>query len=268
LTVAPSVPWIEYDDPFGNRTVEFELQQAYTELLITAECTVEIADLDPFPYTRPFRRPFFPLSWQPREQKLLAAYLTPFELPDHQIDRLHGYARSFSTRNGHDVINTLFDLNRTLFGEYVYSPGLTNHWTTPYDVFVTRAGVCQDFSNLFLCLARLLGVPARYVFGYVYTGNDRFPANQGECAPSDASHAWVQVYLPGLGWKSFDPTHGTIPRLDHVRVAHGRFPWDATPTSGVIFTPARERLAVSVDVRLADGWEAAPTRRAGERRAA
>jgi transglutaminase-like putative cysteine protease len=76
----------------------------------------------------------------------------------------------------------------------------------------------------------LLGVPARYVCGYVYTG----PTAENQ-AQSEASHAWVQLYLPELGWKGFDPTNGILTQTDHVRVAVGRNYGDATPTSGTIY---------------------------------
>jgi transglutaminase-like putative cysteine protease len=76
-----------------------------------------------------------------------------------------------------------------------------------------RSGVCQDFANLFICLARLLGVPARYVCGYLHTGQ-----SAQNRAQSEASHAWVQVYLPEVGWKGFDPTNGMVTQTDHVRV--------------------------------------------------
>jgi transglutaminase-like putative cysteine protease len=116
-------------------------------------------------------------------------------------------------------------------------------------VFVNRRGVCQDFANLFICLARLMSVPARYAFGYVYTGPKHANQAQGE-----ASHAWVQVYLPHLGWRGFDPTNGSIVQTDHVRVAVGRNFVDATPTSGTIYVGGGpERMTVDVSVKIVDG---------------
>src|SRR5204863_2274626 len=97
---------------------------------------------------------------------------------------------------------------------------------------------------LFNCLARLLGVPSRYVCGYVYTG-----PKQDRLAGGEASHAWVQVYLPQVGWKGFDPTNGILTQTDHIRVAVGRNYLDATPTSGTIFVGGGgETLSVVVTV--------------------
>ena len=112
------------------------------------------------------------------------------------------------------------------------------------EVFASRRGVCQDFTNLFICLARLLGVPARYVCGYIYTGPKHENQRQAE-----ASHAWVQVYLPEVGWKGFDPTNGILTQTQHIRVAVGRNYVDATPTSGTIYVGGGgETLEVEVRV--------------------
>ena len=156
---------------------------------------------------------------------------------------------SFVKRNEGDLLDTLLDINSTIFREYQYQQGATTVLTSAFDVYVNRRGVCQDFTNLFICLARLLGVPARYVCGYIYTG----PKNPNQ-VQSEASHAWVQVYLPEAGWKGFDPTNGILTQTDHVRVAVGRNYLDATPTSGTIYVGGGgESLTVDVKVEPVDG---------------
>jgi transglutaminase-like putative cysteine protease len=137
---------------------------------------------------------------------------------------------SFVERNAYDLLDTLLDINQTIFREYQYRQGSTTVFTTPFEAYVNRRGVCQDFANLFICLARLLGVPARYVCGYVYAR----PTNPNQLQ-SEASHAWVQLYLPEVGWKGFDPTNGILTQTEHIRVAVGRNYIDASPTSGTIF---------------------------------
>jgi transglutaminase-like putative cysteine protease len=155
---------------------------------------------------------------------------------------------SLVQRHDYDLLDTLLDLNETIFREYQYAQGTTDLATTPFQVYSTRQGVCQDFANLFICMMRLLGVPARYVCGYLYTG-DKHP-NQ---AQSLASHAWVQVYLPEVGWRGFDPTNGVLTQTDHIRVAVGRSYTDATPTSGTIFVGGGpETLEVDVKVLPCD----------------
>jgi transglutaminase-like putative cysteine protease len=243
LKVSPRVQEVEYEDVFGNWTTRFDLNKPYKQLTITAESVVEVFDADPFAFAKlPIRPPSFPLVWMPWERTMLAPYLTPDELPEGQLRALYDYAMSFVKRNKGDLMETLFAINLTLFREYQYVAGCTTVETTAFDVMMQRRGVCQDFSNLFITLARLLGIPARYVCGYIFTGN-----NNGR-ATSDASHAWVQLYIPNIGWKGFDPTNGTLPVTDHVRVAYGRHFLDATPTEGTIYGSANETMSLEVEV--------------------
>ncbi len=233
----------DYEDMFGNQTRRYVVQTAYTEMTIEANSIVEVLDVDPLSY-KPLRaRTQIPLVWMPWHRQVLQPVLLPPELPESQLDELVEYAMSFVVRNDHDLLETLLDMNETIHQEYRYVQGETTLGTTPFDVYVSRVGVCQDFTNLFICLARLLGVPARYVCGYIYTGPRE---NQ---AQGDASHAWSQVYLPEVGWRGFDPTNGIITQTDHVRVAVGRNYRDATPTSGTIYVGGgTETLEVDVHV--------------------
>jgi transglutaminase-like putative cysteine protease len=152
---------------------------------------------------------------------------------------------SFAQRNDYELLDILLDLNATIFTDYQYRQGSTSVTTSPFDVYVNRRGVCQDFANLFICVARLLGVPARYVCGYLFTG-EKAPNSR----MADASHAWVQVYLPEVGWKGFDPTNGVLTQTEHVRVAAGRNYIDATPTSGTLYAGGGgETLSVEVSLQ-------------------
>ena len=152
---------------------------------------------------------------------------------------------SFVERNDYSLAETLFDMNRTIFQDYEYKPGATTVHSTAYDVYCSRAGVCQDFTNLFICLCRLLSIPSRYRMGYIYTGKDYENQAQG-----DASHAWIEVYLPFLGWRGFDPTNGTVVSQDHIRVACGNYR-DATPTGGTIYKGGGSEI-LNVDVTVVE----------------
>ena len=257
LQVRPRVEPVEYEDVFGNWATRFDVDEPYTELTITAESLVEVLDTDPFAFANlPIRPASFPLVWMPWERTMLAPYLTPAELPDTQLQELTDYGMEFVNRNNGDLMETLFAINLTLAREYRYIPGCTDLGTSPYDVYCTRSGVCQDFTNLFITVARLLGIPARYVCGYIHTGN-----SGGSRATSDATHAWLQLYIPNIGWKGFDPTNGVLPQTDHVRVAYGRHFRDATPTAGTLYTKANETMEVDVEVTDAMGGHLAAGRR-------
>jgi transglutaminase-like putative cysteine protease/predicted glutamine amidotransferase len=234
----------DFEDVFGNRVRRLLLDTPFTELSIAARSDVEVLDVDPLDF-RPARlRSTIPLVWMPWQRQILQPFLLPPELPESELAELTEYAMSFARRNDHELLDTLLDLNSTFFSEYRYEQGSTSHSTSPFDIYVNRRGVCQDFANLFICLARLLGIPARYVCGYLFTGSR--PEN---ARIADESHAWVQVYLPEVGWKGFDPTNGALTQTDHVRVAVGRNYIDATPTSGTLYVGG-EGESLSVHVAL------------------
>lgn len=230
VTMSSGVTQAEYEDVFGNRVRKVLVDTPYQELVIEARSRVELRDTDPLSYRPLHVRSTLPLVWLPWQANMLQPYLLPPELPDTQLEELLEYAMSFARRNDFDLLDTLLDINFSIFKEYRYLQGSTTLNTTPFDVYSTRIGVCQDFANVFICLARLLGVPARYTCGYIYTGPKHANSVQAE-----ASHAWVQVYLPEVGWKGFDPTNGILTQTDHVRVAVGRQYSDTTPTRGTIY---------------------------------
>jgi transglutaminase-like putative cysteine protease len=236
----------DYDDVFGNQTHRVLVETPFDELVVEARSQVEVLDCEPLSY-RPLRaRNTLPLAWMPWQRQVLQPFLLPEELPESELQDLVEYANSFVDRNGNDLLETLLDMNSTIHRDYKYVQGATTLLTTPFETYVNRRGVCQDFTNLFICMARLLSVPARYVCGYLYTGPKHDNVAQGE-----ASHAWAQVYLPEVGWRGFDPTNGVITQTNHVRVAVGRTWRDATPTSGTIYVGgAGETLEAEVHVRL------------------
>jgi transglutaminase-like putative cysteine protease len=234
----------DFDDVFGNRARRVVLDTPYRELTIVARSRVEALETDPLAFALRHVRSAIPLVWMPWQRNMLQPYLSPPELPESELLELLDYAMRFVARNDGDVLDTLLDLNDAIHREYTYVPGATTLGTTAFDVYVKRRGVCQDFTNLFICLARLMGVPARYVCGYIFTGPKAPNQRQAE-----ASHAWVQVYLPEVGWRGLDPTNGIVTSTEHVRTAVGRNYLDATPTSGTLYVGGGgETLDVEVRV--------------------
>ncbi|HWA97544.1 MAG TPA: transglutaminase family protein, partial [Pirellulales bacterium] len=162
---------IQFEDVFGNHVTKFDINQPYTELTITSRATVELINEDPFAFASVPIRPSFPLVWMPWQRLMLNPYLQPLELPETQLHELVAYGMSIVEQNNRDLMETLFALNLHLHSDFQYCPGSTNVFTTPFDFFVNKRGVCQDYANLFVCIARMLGIPARYVCGYIHTGN-------------------------------------------------------------------------------------------------
>jgi|CZKU01.1.fsa_nt_gi transglutaminase-like putative cysteine protease/predicted glutamine amidotransferase len=241
----------DFDDAFGNRSRRVLLETPYRELTITSKSRVEALDSDPLGFDARHVRSAIPLVWMPWQKTMLQPYLQAPELAESELNELVDYAMRFVARNDGDVLDTLLDLNDAIHREYTYVQGSTTLATTAFDVYSRRRGVCQDFTNLFICLVRLMGVPARYVCGYLFTGPKHANRRQAE-----ASHAWVQVYLPEVGWRGLDPTNGVATSTDHVRLAVGCSYRDATPTSGTIYVGGGgETLEVDVRVESETGEE-------------
>lgn len=232
----------DFEDVFGNQATLLTVERPYQALGIVARSIVEVsADMD---LQQAPRRDNIPLVWMPWQRQMMSPYLLPAELPETQLRELSDYAMSFVERQDYDLFETLNDMNRTIQRDYAYVSGSTHLETTPFEVHASRRGVCQDFANLFICLARLLGIPARYRVGYIFTGS-----NYANRIQSDASHAWAELYLPWLGWRGYDPTNGCLVGSDHVRVAAGRNYRDATPSSGTIYAGGGGET-LEIDVRV------------------
>jgi transglutaminase-like putative cysteine protease len=112
-------------------------------------------------------------------------------------------------------------------------------------VLAMRQGVCQDFAHLQIACLRAMGLPARYVSGYLLT---RAPAGKEKLIGADASHAWLSVWTGPRGWRDFDPTNDLMPSVEHVTVAWGRDYGDVSPINGFIVGGGAHRVAVAVDV--------------------
>ncbi len=253
LEISPPGQAFSYEDVFGNHVLSFQINQPYRELWVRSQAKVTTYHVDTHSTLHSTR---IPLVWMPWQRQMMNPFLLPPELPESELRELSAFAMSFAARRQYDLLETLIDMNQTLHRDFRYIPGVTTIETSPFDVYSERRGVCQDFANLFICLARLLGVPARYRVGYIYTGAGY--ANQMQ---SDASHAWAEVYLPEVGWRGFDPTNGCMVDLDHIRVASGRNYRDATPTAGTLYAGGDgEQLEVSVRVeRVEEVPPAAPS---------
>jgi transglutaminase-like putative cysteine protease/predicted glutamine amidotransferase len=248
LAISSPAEEIQFEDVFGNQAIHCIINEPYSQLRVKATSRVKIYATPPDNYNLSRRQTTMPLVWMPWQRQMMMPYLLPSELPESQLTELTEYAMGFVERNDYHLQKTIEDMNLSIYQDYKYVPGTTSLHTTPFEVYRSRQGVCQDFANLFICLARLLSIPARYRMGYIFTG-----ANYANKIQSEASHAWAEVYLPFVGWRGFDPTNGCKVTQDHIRVACGRNFRDATPTSGTLYKGGgRETLTVDVKMREID----------------
>ena len=147
---------------------------------------------------------------------------------------------------GRPVLEGARELTTRIFRDFKYQPGATTLATGVLRAFQMRRGVCQDFAHIQIGCLRSLGLPARYVSGYLLTTPPPGKPRQIGC---DASHAWLSLYAPDLGWVDFDPTNNVIPSMQHITVAWGRDYDDICPIRGVFVGGGNHTMTVAVDVQ-------------------
>ncbi len=240
------------DDVYGNTRCFFSLQTPHEVLSVVAHSLVA---------TQPSRAVHSDLSWEKVRElfryqagsRFDAAsefvYPSPF-VPRHL--EFAAFARA-SFGPGVPLLEACVDLMRRIHTEFTYESQSTQINTPALQALAQRKGVCQDFSHIMIACLRTLSLPARYVSGYMLT---QPPPGQPRLVGSDASHAWVSVFLPdlpeGARWVDFDPTNNRwgwhAPGEDYVTVATGRDFGDVSPLRGVIHGGASHTLTVGVTV--------------------
>lgn len=137
-------------------------------------------------------------------------------------------------------LDTILDLSKYIYENFEYKKGVTSIETSVDEIWKLRAGVCQDFAHLLLYMLRLLGVPGRYISGYICPGSDEW---RGE----GATHAWAEAWLPDTGWVGIDPTNKSLAGERHIRLAMGRNFTDCTPVKGTYKGAVEHKLEVTVE---------------------
>jgi transglutaminase-like putative cysteine protease len=240
LLTSPTARLTEYRDYLGNTVHFFDIPGQHRQLTITAEAVVEIGALSPVPDAvtgdawaeldeRTARGEFWE-SLHPGERTQPSAALAAF-------------ARDLDVRRRGDPLSLLRELNGRLYAAFDYDQETTTVDSTIDEVVAERRGVCQDFAHVMAALVRAVGIPCRYVSGYLYHEK----SYQDRSVP-DATHAWVEAWLPSLGWIGFDPTNNVLAEGRHIRVAVGRDYADVPPTHGVFKGDAESELEVEVRV--------------------
>jgi len=154
------------------------------------------------------------------------------------------YARE-SFPPGRNLLAAVLELTARIHRDFKFDPTATTVATPLARVLEQRRGVCQDFAHLQIACLRSLGLPARYVSGYLETVP---PPGQAKLLGADASHAWVSFFCPGLGWIDVDPTNNLLPSMQHITLGWGRDYGDVSPIRGVLVGGEEHTLTVSVDV--------------------
>jgi transglutaminase-like putative cysteine protease len=246
----------EHFDAFGNRVTRVELDRPHARLQVTADMVVSLTAPPELPEDEAegWERVRDQLIYLAREREpdWLEAMRFRGESPFVRIKRMLGDFARDCLVPGSTVLEVAARLMAKVHEEFTYAPGETEIATPLLEVFHKRRGVCQDYAHLMIACLRSAGLAARYVSGYLRTGD----AEDAEADPSasplvgaDASHAWVAVFAPPFGWIEYDPTNNVRVRQEHIALAWGRDFSDVSPLRGVLLGGGSHTLAVRVAMR-------------------
>jgi transglutaminase-like putative cysteine protease len=252
IEIDPEAQVFSYVDAWGNTVRHFDVPAPHQRLTITAHSLVET-----------HAPPLLPGALDMGEWEALKGdavvgdcwdFLQPhgFATATPAIDRFCA-ERNVEALRAHDPLTALGGLSRVLYRGLDYEAGVTGADSPPDEALEAGRGVCQDFAHIMLIIARRWGIPARYVSGYLSTSRDR-----GERSDPQATHAWVEVFLPSLRWIGFDPTNDVLACERHIPVAIGRDYSDVPPSRGVFKGDAESQLSVGVSVRPALAFNTEP----------
>jgi transglutaminase-like putative cysteine protease len=246
LMISPqpvAVRWLH--DLFGNSVAIASFQTTATELHIVSEIALDHYErnepdcaIEAYAATYPFA---YAVDAAP---DLLSVIQRHYPDPNHA---LAGWAKRFLRSTGPtETLATLTDITQTIKAEFRYAARATEGVQAPVETLQLGSGTCRDFALLMVEAVRVLGLAARFVSGYLYSPA---AASQGKVG-GGATHAWVQIYLPGAGWMEFDPTNGIVGNRDLIRVAVVRDPAQAIPISGSWIGSPADFLGMTVEVSV------------------
>ncbi len=233
-------------DYFGNPATFFAMQEPHRQLTLTAEHVVDVVSHD-------FPNVVDTTPWED-VRDLLQVDCSPDILDASQFifnsryvaakGELAEYAlRSFSARR--PILEGVLELTGRIHADFEYDPQATTVATPVNEVFEERRGVCQDFAHLQIACLRSLGLAARYVSGYLRTSP---PPGYVPLIGTDATHAWLSVFCPGLGWIDVDPTNDQLSDDAYILLAWGRDYDDVSPVKGVVLGGGKHKVSVAVHV--------------------
>ena len=248
IIIEPTPDELTYQtDFFGNTLLFISIYKEHDQLEITSESTVEIVDR-----SNAEKASASSMVWHEFKNQVAINSEVYADVMQYMLPSLHApYSQTIREfvldcfPEGATLWTGCQSLMKKIYSSLDFTPGFTTVNTPVESVLVSRKGVCQDFAHLMIACLRNIGLPARYVSGYIETFP---PPGKEKLIGSDASHAWVSVYFPEIGWVEFDPTNNLLPSHNHITVAVGRDYFDVAPIKGIIFSSGKQNISVKVDV--------------------
>lgn len=238
VRVDPEVPVFSYVDSWGTTVDDFDIRQRHTELVVTASARVEsMAPSLPIsgPLAGTAEMSYIESGW---------LYLQPTRHTRWSDDIVTAAKEAMGAST--DVVEIANSVQAVILDKVEYRTGATVIGVGPDRIWADGAGVCQDFAHLTIAMLRSIGIAARYVSGYFYASD---PTDTGSSDTDEivvATHAWVELAVPGWGWWAIDPTNASPVGERHVKIGHGRDYDDVTPLRGVYYGESDHHLAAEV----------------------
>jgi len=233
-------------DYFGNDVTFATIEGAHHRLQVTSRSRVAVGPaFIPDPSETPQWENVRGLCRSDRSPAVLEAIEFTFASPLVPLRAVFAEYASESFTPRRSILTAALDLTARVHADFQFDATATTVSTPLLEVLEKRRGVCQDFAHFQAACLRSLGLPARYVSGYLETIP---PPGQPRLMGADASHAWVSLFCPGIGWIDLDPTNNCLPSMRHITAAWGRDYSDVSPIRGVLLGSGEQTLSVAVDV--------------------
>ena len=244
LSVSPRCRVFSYRDHLGNQIQHFDIPGEHRQLVIIAESMIEQQALPDLP------KSLVPSAWSDLDTLVSCGDYWEMLLPSEfakPTPVLQKLAAKLNVIRRDDPLKLVRELNQSLFEYFQYVPRSTRVDSPIDEAIESREGVCQDFAHTMTALLRHVGIPCRYVSGYLYQSESEHVRSS-----DGATHAWIEAFLPHLGWVGFDPTNNLCARERHIRTAIGRDYADVPPTHGIYRGGTESELYVAVKVDAYD----------------
>jgi transglutaminase-like putative cysteine protease len=253
LEVHPFPSYIEEDiDYFNNTISRFSIDHSHNKLVVTATSIVERNfDLQANIYTSEIcktttvRDVLSAIKKGSEEMLRVQEFTLDSQFIKSVSSQINKYAE-VSLKPDKPIFEATNELMQRIFKDFTFDSHFSTIATPLDEVMKAKKGVCQDFAQIGIACLRSIGLPARYVSGYIETLP---PPGKEKLVGTDASHAWFSVYIPKFGWVDFDPTNNQIPKNQHITVSYGRDYYDVPPLKGVLYGSGNSKMKVSVDIR-------------------
>lgn len=252
LTVEPT-PYesSEFVDFFENKNNYMIIREPHTMLKVTAKSKVEINEVlinENIAKLKEYKMSLNELRLRLNSTNvddiLAKQYLFETDSLPSPSPMIKAYILE-SFQDERDVVEAAIEFMGRIFNDFEFVSGFSDIMTPIESIFEAKKGVCQDFAQFGIAALRSIGIPTRYISGYIQTLP---PEGESKLFGADASHAWYSIYIPGFGWVDFDPTNNKIPNEEYIVLGYGRDYHDISPLKGVVQSSGDSNLFVKVNV--------------------